>query len=355
MISSRKKLLFCLILILIPVLTVLLLEAGLRLCWPQPPRGFSNNLFTERNGVSIIRDGVKGRQYSREFDVMITGNASGYRDCPGFDPAKKPDLILLGDSFCFGWGVNAADTAGSRIAQKKNWNVYLAGMPGDGIFSEKKRLELLKPEMSTPIVLLFFDNDLSDYIGLSNNPTSGTITGAVIPSTSGGSGLRWKLLESHAARLVARIIDLCGLSNFVANIAGSDKLQTQAIKAVMAVHRKDYFNSTAWKILQNEYIDFINTAKAGTGRLIVIRITPPFFTTLRKDNNKDYDFKICNETLRNMFAAGNVPYYVFEPENTVNCYFKYDMHLTPAGHRELADFIMDKLCNMQTTSHEEKK
>lgn len=206
-----------------------------------------------------------------------------------------------------------------------------------------------------PIVLLFFDNDLSDYIGLSNNPATEGTTGAVTPGTSGGSGLRWKLLESHAARLFARIIDLCGLSNLVANIAGSDKLQTQAIKTVMAVHRKDYFKSTAWEILQKEYIDFIKTVKAGTGRLIVIRITPPFFTTLRKDNNKYYDFKICNETMKNLFAEGNVPYYVFEPENTVNCYFKYDMHLTPAGHQELADFIMEKLCNAQTTSHEEKK
>ncbi|MFA6103049.1 MAG: hypothetical protein WCV67_07130 [Victivallaceae bacterium] len=350
MISKKKKFLFCLILIIIPALALLLLEVALRLFWPQPPRGFSDNLFTERDGVSAIRDGVRGRQYSREFDVTITGNALGYRDCPGFNPAKRPDLIILGDSFCFGWGVEAADTAGARLAQKQGWNVYLAGMPGDAIFTEKKRLELLKSEKCPAIVLLFFDNDLSDCISLRNNPRP-EATGAVTPNSPGGTGLRWKLLESHAARLTARIIDLCGLSNLIANVAGSDKLQAQAIKTVMAVHRKEFFDSPAWNILQKEYIDFIKTAKNRTDRLIVIRITPPFFTALMKDHNKNYDFKLCNETLKNLFAANYVPYYVFEPEDTAKCYFKYDMHLTPAGHQELADFISDKLVNSQ----EEKK
>jgi len=350
MISKKKKLLFCLILLLLPVLALVLLEFGLRLFWPQPPRGFSDNLFATRNGVRVIGENCQGRHYSREFNVKIAGNAMGYRDCPGFNPALPADLILLGDSFCFGWGVKGEDTAGSVIALKQGWNVYLVGMPGDGIFAEKKRLQLLKTENRPPIVLLLFDNDLSDYIWLTSvkgmNPDMLTLPIAEMNKTNtpaGFSGVCGKLIESNVIRLMARIIYQCGLYDIAANASGSGGRQIQAINTVMSVHRKQFFESPSWAILKAEYVDFIKSAQARTDRLIIIRIIPPFFTALAKGGNRDYDYNICDKNLRDLCEANNVPYRVFEPADTAGRYFKYDMHLNPAGHQELAGFILNEL------------
>jgi hypothetical protein len=361
MISKKKKLLFCLILLLLPVLAVVLLEFGLRLFWPQPPRGFSDNLFATRNGVRVIGENCQGRHYSREFNVKIAGNTMGYRDCPGFNPALPADLILLGDSFCFGWGVKGEDTAGSVIAVKQGWNVYLVGMPGDGIFAEKKRLQLLKTENRPPIVLLFFDNDLSDYIGLTAvNANPETLALPVADNNNKAdvplnlTSLRWKLLESHVVRLAARMIDICGLSDIAANATGSGRMQSQAINTVMSVHRKQFFESPAWTILKAEYADFIKLARSKTDRLIIIRIVPPFFTTLARADSRDYDFTICDKNLKSLCDASNVPYYVFEPADTAGCYFKYDMHLNPAGHQELAWFILNKLKEYPAPERKEK-
>jgi hypothetical protein len=151
-----------------------------------------------------------------------------------------------------------------------------------------------------------------------------------------------KLIESNVIRLMARIIYQCGLYDIAANASGSGGRQIQAINTVMSVHRKQFFESPSWAILKAEYVDFIKSAQARTDRLIIIRIIPPFFTALAKGGNRDYDYNICDKNLRDLCDANNVPYRVFEPADTAGRYFKYDMHLNPAGHQELAGFILNE-------------
>src|SRR5688572_19153349 len=49
---------------------------------------------------------ARTRHATADFDVAIAINELGFREQPSM-PARSPDVIVLGDSLAFGWGVAA--------------------------------------------------------------------------------------------------------------------------------------------------------------------------------------------------------------------------------------------------------
>jgi hypothetical protein len=99
------------------VVSVALGEGLLSLIYPQvyrrPPKIWQ---FDAELGWAHVPGG-RGRLVTPEFSVEIAINSAGLRDSE-FAQAKEPGvrrILLFGDSFAEGWGVESADALSSRL------------------------------------------------------------------------------------------------------------------------------------------------------------------------------------------------------------------------------------------------
>ena len=111
------------------------------------------------------RAGAQVRHRSAEFDVAVTINAEGFRDrkWPERDPERQL-LLVLGDSFAFGWGVEETERVSSilRVALPE-WDVRNAAVSGYGTDQQLLLLRKLQKDLQPDAVLLMFcPNDLDE-------------------------------------------------------------------------------------------------------------------------------------------------------------------------------------------------
>lgn len=100
---------------------------------------------------------------NEEFSTTVRTNALGYRD----DGASisSPDVLFLGDSYVFGWGVDENDDVEKQYEQLTGKKVLNMGVPGYGNIQELLTLykwEKTAPPFNKHIYLFFSANDLID-------------------------------------------------------------------------------------------------------------------------------------------------------------------------------------------------
>jgi hypothetical protein len=114
------------------VLSLLLLELGVRLIFPQfdpsgqiqfipsvqgiPPMGPPNGHFRQRKNTG-------------DYDVQIQFNKYGFRDQKDLTQSTANDLFVVGDSFAFGWGVEQHDRFSDRLERELNRKVFNISVP----------------------------------------------------------------------------------------------------------------------------------------------------------------------------------------------------------------------------------
>lgn len=76
-----------------------------------------------------------------EFDTTITMSAAGLRQQPEAAAGKR--IVVLGDSFAMGWGVNDAETFSAVLASRYGWPTVNTGVPSYGTARELLRLRRL--------------------------------------------------------------------------------------------------------------------------------------------------------------------------------------------------------------------
>ncbi len=151
-------------------LTMILLEAGVRLLLPQRSFSISVNTWDPAWGVRHI-PGRVGFQHTPEFDVTLRINARGLRDDdhPYTAPPGVRRILCLGDSFTCGYGVEASETFPELLEDfldkdGDRWAVINAGVGSTGtahqlawFLDEGRRYE------ADDVVLCFFPgNDFWD-------------------------------------------------------------------------------------------------------------------------------------------------------------------------------------------------
>ena len=156
--------------ILILIITFLLGEAVLRfllvdLPYQYTPQKIKQDFWTES---PIVEGTLKRSHKSRflmsaaSFDSIVETNSLGWRDD---EPDSRKKILVIGDSFVFGFGVNNNQTIPYNLEKIYNNRYdfinlgYTAGISPDSYASY---LRFHKNLQKTPIILILYKNDWHD-------------------------------------------------------------------------------------------------------------------------------------------------------------------------------------------------
>ena len=96
----------------------------------------------------------------REFQTEIFVNSMGFRDDE--KSLRAPAVIVLGDSFAFGWGVNQDETFAEIIEKKFHLNVLNTGIPSFGTVREMRVLDKVDTSQLKYLIIQYCINDYAE-------------------------------------------------------------------------------------------------------------------------------------------------------------------------------------------------
>lgn len=186
------------------LVSVLLIEAGVRFAAPQQA---VPEWYAQDRALGHVLKADFHQRYEFEgsgFTMDVRTNSAGLRDLEQdyAIPAPGKTILLIGDSFVFGYGVNVEDRIDAYLRAKfasdgTPVRVIDAGVPGWGTLQEVKyaesKLSFFAPDV---IVLVYCGNDQQDDRGVLNGTTVFREDGLF-----SFPGKRWLRVHSHLYRL----------------------------------------------------------------------------------------------------------------------------------------------------------
>ena len=114
--------------------------------------------------VYSLMPGKSGIAATPEYRVNVSIDSNGMRNCSEPQGSKKKNLLILGDSFAEGWGVECENSFPGILSKKlPDFQIWNAGAHGGTlsfyILRNRFYTKLIKPDH---ILLQIFDNDLDD-------------------------------------------------------------------------------------------------------------------------------------------------------------------------------------------------
>ena len=267
-----------------------------------------------------------------DFDVSLTHNRFGLRDTKDLATATGEDLVLVGDSYAYGYGVEVNDRFSNLVEEKLGTRIFNISAPGMDIDNYGRMLEFAKYHGATIrrlIISICMENDLRDY---SNQPTKAASkqdrTSETLAWISLGmvEGLLRKYSALHHFTLywlhnidfLKRLMHNAGLIDIATAQVSTKALETSAERlGAMAVQ----FDATIL-IIPNRLLWVV-------------------------DNRYDQALKV-HKTFINLLKRRNLT--VIDPSQAIlgltnprSVHFPNDGHWNELGHRVAAEYILNEL------------
>ncbi len=181
--------------------------------------------------------GTRGTISTLDFTTSVSINSVGLRG-PEIS-AKTTDvfrILVLGDSFAFGWGVEDDETFAARLEKElkseiPGIQVLNGAVPGFGLPDELEWLEHYGLHLEPDLVLLaiFPANDITDATERYRQEEIAFST----PEAGALRGMRlWLFRNSHFVRLMVR-------SNFQSLLGLPERWATRYFRSLLAAHTTD--------------------------------------------------------------------------------------------------------------------
>ena len=213
--TRRNRIILLFVSITITLILIELLLRSINKFEPEPVAYVGE--YTNRSSQHFVADPETGwrmrpqHQFSWTFDGVASAyrsNSQGFRSNSEFDLTdRRKKIVLVGDSFTFGAGVEYDETYGARLeSQLTNSVVYNLAMPGFGIdqmwLSVRHQALALRPSL---IIVGFIDDDFDRSMTAYrpgegfNKPTFILRNGRVVAkeASDGPNGLL-RLLNNHS-------------------------------------------------------------------------------------------------------------------------------------------------------------
>ena len=267
---------------------------------------------------------------NKEFTSTITTNNLGYRD----DNASlnNPDVLMLGDSYAWGWGVDEKDGVEKQYEKLTRRNVLNMSVPGYGSIQELLTLfawERRGPLQGKRIFLFFCANDLQDNENTSFN--------AFPYFVKNGSNIQ---LHTPDKTAFDKWQDATNKWMIHSKLAAKNVLAFYTIAAIKNMGNKDvYKDYQATTNRLNGAEAFIYVAEnlavlqAQQQAQVTIIYIPPFsyYTTGQQDVSHKLVADVCSK-LHFRFAD-------LTQVLDIDDYYPLDKHWNANGHRKAAQFL----------------
>lgn len=146
--------------------SLLLLEFLIRVALPvYNPSG--RIVFTSKDGVPLAEPGFVGRQWKNtgDYDVEVRINELGLRDTRDIRQATPADIIVVGDSFSFGHGVEEHQRYSNQLDQLIDEPVYNLAIPTD-LIGYRRLFDHAVSQGARPgriVIGICMENDILEY------------------------------------------------------------------------------------------------------------------------------------------------------------------------------------------------
>ncbi len=117
--------------------------------------------FTLQKNLQGVR-----QSYPGQLDYTVDTNSQGFRGGEWDRSPRRKNVVVLGDSFAFGWGVSWSETLGQVLERElremdPSWQVINLAMPGWSIREAVAALELYRDALKPrAVIYVFCPNDI---------------------------------------------------------------------------------------------------------------------------------------------------------------------------------------------------
>jgi len=206
---------------------LLMAEGVLRLVRPEAVSAVTPGLYElDPPRRYRLQPGYRGELSNlTEFDTEVRISAQGLRDEEvGPKAPGERRLLVLGDSFVFGWGVEREEALAARLGSElegssPGWRVINGGVPGYGLPDVVDAFEAwgLDLEPDAVVVAIYLGNDILDA---TEEHRRMEIEDGLVAEEGAAKGFRaWIYRHSHLVRLGKRALPI-GLQSRVRELLG---------------------------------------------------------------------------------------------------------------------------------------
>ncbi len=316
-----------------------------------------------------LREGASAVHATANFQVQVDVNELGLRGpertapaTPG-QTAERPRILLLGDSFAFGWGVEYEETFGARLEQTLRTGagpleVWNTGVPGWSADDQLILLSQRGQELAPHLVLLAetendpddlrwkelqLDEDLlptrarSTHRMVDHRGRLRTVDGVPGLAFPGEGWLRghsylWNALRFRLTKLYLRYRREQAAE---ANVGAEAVLEGRRLGELTAAELQQGLGTSAeLRLLYHRHLRAAIEARARSLGAPILRLLVSF------DDTRAYEPGVLEALHADCAAAGPAcldSAELFGEDERASAFYPEDGHWTPAGHARVAE------------------
>jgi len=339
-------------------LCALLAESVVRYVFRAAPQLHVDIYRMDSGGRLLLRPNLVRRQVSPHWDVEIRTNAQGRRDHEDARDSGDAAVILgLGDSQAFGWGVPLEDSFYSIAERESGLRIVKAAVPGTGPWDYVEMLQLVGAELRPRLVVasIFVGNDFTDAAYGQASERLAVDRGLLI--RRGASS--WRDVLARRSHLV-QVLRAWQFNRARSNGAGTGRgrIWDDAMREYAEIHLAQDVDRSARAYAETERaLDALHASCNRLGARLLVLAVPRSWqideaeaAEMRRGlgyAESDLEMLRPQRFLAEWGARQNVRVLTPTPDAD-GMFFSPDAHLTPAGHRAVAEVLTPALAQNAT-------